>query len=289
MSRVFSLFIFCCLSLAADEQTVRIVGSDFMTPWLEQVLRDSAVPGPEGVVLSFDMNGSLPAVSQIRLEEAQAGVVAIPHGEVLPAEPLIAIPIAYKVSRVFVNESNRISEITLGRLADVFGESGSENIQNWGDLSLTQEWASRTIQPALLSGVGILSDTLFRAVGMNNQEFSSSIERLYESDALEALLRRNSNALGIGERIPEQSGIRQIAVARTVETPGYLPTESAVFFGDYPLVLPFYLVTAEHRRGDLVWLIRYMLSDGFAQNLEQQDFVPVPSQERQRLLIEMGQ
>jgi ABC-type phosphate transport system substrate-binding protein len=67
----------------------------------------------------------------------------------------------------------------------------------------------------------------------------------------------------------------------------FAPTPEAVARGDYALRLPFYLVFKPGDKERVMPLLRLLLSDEYAKHLEDEHFVPVPSTERQRALLEL--
>ncbi|MEM7674270.1 MAG: substrate-binding domain-containing protein [Verrucomicrobiota bacterium] len=275
------------IPLKVSAEDIRLVGSDFMWPWIEDTL--AAVDQANDTFdISYSLRGSFPGLTEIRLDEADVGIIAIPLGETVPDRPFVAIPIAYHVAYILVNRSNQLREISKQRLAGIFGSNEETDYGKWGQLGLLQ-WEARTINPAIHIGDESLADSIFRYTVLRDPSLRGGVAEYLNAEELETFISKNENVIAVSSRPPApESQVRSLPVALSVDSPGYRPTPETVHFRDYQMILPYYLIFSESERAKVEQLVRYMLSDRFSERLKDEGFMPLPDRERQRLSISLG-
>ena len=91
--------------------------------------------------LSAYQSGSLPMIEDFLSDRLDICIIALPEDSELPAledDKIIKIPFGYKSSVVVVNAENPISEITIGQLASMFGDSSATaNFLSWRDFGIS--------------------------------------------------------------------------------------------------------------------------------------------------------
>ncbi|MGJ3242988.1 MAG: PstS family phosphate ABC transporter substrate-binding protein [Opitutales bacterium] len=287
------LIVFCVATLSsassrgqsAGEQVFRIGGSDLLGPALTEVLTDWAA-GRDGIAIDLSFPGSLPALDNLRAGNRDLCLIAVPDGDNPPAPPYKALPFAYQVVLFGVNAENPIREISLPRLAGVFGRNEANDFNRWGDLGL-RAWETRSIKPVVGGRFQGLAQALFMEVALTRDAFKQSVNFLESADRIEAFLLTDNTALGLMAAPPAASGIRVLSLARDGDSPAYAPTEENVHFSDYPIRLPFLIVFPEARERELRPLIRLLLSNRVAGALREAGISPVPDGARQRLAMEI--
>ena len=258
-----------------------------MDEWVKSAL-EPFVESEESLDLSFEMKGSYPGLTDLRLDEAEIGIIAIPLDDPVPERPLVVLPIAYKVAYVLVHETNQLREISKQRLAGIFGAQEETDYGQWGQLGLVQ-WQAKTISGAIHTGDSSLADSIFKYTVLREPQLKSGIESYMDPAALEEYISKNDNGIAISSRAPTaDSLVRALPVAQNEDSPGYTPSVDTVHFKDYDMTLPYCVVFPEEKRSDLEFLLRYLYSDHFADVLESKGFMPLPVRERQRLGITLG-
>lgn len=263
----------------------RIGGSDLLEPVLRGPLEAWAdQQTARSVDLAFP--GSLPALEALRAEERDLCIIAVPDSGNPPAPPYRTLPFAYRIVLFAVNEENPLREISLPRLAGVFGRDEANDFNRWGDLGL-RAWETRSIKPVAGGGFQALPRALFMERTLTRKAFKPSVNFLGSSDQIEAFLLTDSTALGLLAAPPASAGLRTLALARDGDSPAYGPTEDNVHFSDYPIRLPFLIVFSEEQERDLRPLLRFLLSTPVAEALREAGFYPIPDGARQRLALEV--
>ena len=153
---------------------------------------------------------------------------------------------------VYVNANNPIERITFDQLDAIYsGErrrGGTKEINTWGDLGVTGEWANRPIEAyvhRLPNGV----DYFIQKVVTQGADFRKSVVqvpmrrgKLGPDEVIANITATNPGAIGfgcLGNVIP---GMKTIAVAEHPNTPYYSGTLDEVKRMDYPLSRPIYMV-----------------------------------------------
>lgn len=271
------LFLLVSAISVAESQPYVIAGSDLLKGAITRGIPDE---------ISTKMDGSIPGLSLLRQDEADLAVVVRRPGDSPIEAPLVSQPLGYFVVSVVVNEDNPLNEISLDRLAGIFGRSEEFDFTQWGDLGLS-EWSSRGIQKIVLKrGAGLAQD-MYRYLGLQRPFYKSDIRLMDREDQMLDSLRGEESAIGIMGRVDDLSGVKVLALApRREETP-MLPNPEDVHFRGYPLNLPVLLVYQEQNGQSLQPLLLSFFRDSMAQALADAGVVPLPPEVRSRVTLEM--
>ena len=112
---------FACLaisSLPANE--VRLAASDLLAAVLAPPLESYAAE--RELAVKLESIGSLPAMQKMAANEFDLAIIAVPTEQPLPQEGYRVYPFAYSAAFVAVNLSNPLDEISVSRLAGIFGD-----------------------------------------------------------------------------------------------------------------------------------------------------------------------
>lgn len=258
-----------------------------MAEWMPEALAPLTSTG-DSADIDLALKGSFPGLTELQIGKGTIGVIAIPKGEDLPGDPFIVKPIAYKAVYVLVNQANQIRELSKKRLAGVFGANEETDYGEWGQLGLTP-WVSRTIAASIHSGDNSLVDGIFKYTTLRSPETKGSVAGYLDADKLDQFVSTNETGIAIASFPPmEGSNARLLPIAKTAGSPGYLPNEETVHFGDYEMALPYYIVYPKSKSAAVQQIVTLLLSDRFAQILDENGFIPLPQQERMRLGITLG-
>ncbi|MFA5257019.1 MAG: substrate-binding domain-containing protein [Opitutales bacterium] len=267
-----ALSLLAATGLNADALRVKV--SDLLINPVKGILTSCATADPANA-----FEGSISALAEVRDGTADLALVAVPDGET-PPDDMVCIPFAFDVATVVVNNGNPIKQITLRTLASAFARSGGAD--KWGSLGLKDVWAERSIAayiPESSSGVTL---DLFRSMTIKNGSFRDGLNVWTSRDQLEHIVREQAQCLVILRGIDVPNGGRALLVSETdgQEIFPYPPTESSVFYGDYPLRLPFYIVFRKDASQQVKDFAALMLSDETAKTLSAAGLVPAPKSER---------
>src|SRR2546422_209326 len=130
---------------------IRVVGSDLLG--IEFVRAVHAFAGSQALTLRVTLDGSLPAVDDVKMARAEIGLVVSLPGEDRETSETAALTAGYHRVVVLVAASCPMDRITLDQLAAIFGETGPDRVERWGDLGATGDFGLEAIV-ALAPGPG---------------------------------------------------------------------------------------------------------------------------------------
>ena len=277
-TKVLAVFLSSMTTLsttAALADGLRVQASDILETPLAGYFAQCDSPK---VTCSFE--GSVSALAAIRNGAIDLAIIAVPDGQ-QPPEDLVSVPFAFDVATVMVNDSNPLKEISLPTLAAVLSKD-SASTDKWGALGLKEPWDTRSITiylPATSSGVTL---QLLRSKTIVGGQFKESVGTWANKDVMGQIVAGQTASIVVmrGIKIPGGGRALSISAKDGADQYAYQPTRASVFYGDYALRLPFYIVTRPDASPEVKSLINDLLSDKTADLLESNDFVPVPKSER---------
>jgi ABC-type phosphate transport system substrate-binding protein len=259
----------------AGAQAVRVQASDIIVDPVKGIL--DACPSPK-VTVSFE--GSVNALAALREGRADLAIIAVPDGQPLPAD-LVCKPLVFDVATVVVNDSNPLTEINLRTLAMVLARSSASS-DKWGVLGLKDPWASRSITVYLPDASNGITLPLLRSMTVISGKFSDSAGVWTTKDQMEHIVREQPSSIVVmrGNNVPGGGRALGISLKDGKDQFAYRPTQDSVFYGDYPLRLPFYIAVRKDAPQPVLDLEKVLLSDASATLFDAAGFVPVPVSER---------
>jgi len=224
--------------------------------------------------------GSVNALAELHDGRADLIIAAVPDGRPLP-EGMVSIPFVFDVATVVVNNSNPIKEISLNKLTVAFTKT-STGAKKWGALGLKDAWAERSIAAYLPQSSNTITLELFRNMTVKDDGFRDGIGVWTSRQQLERVVREQGPCLVLmrGLNIPGGGKALSISIKDGTDSFSYPPTESSIFYGDYALRLPFYILFRKNAPQGVKDLATRILSDSVAAKLSAAGFVPAPKSER---------
>lgn len=244
---------------------VRIIGSDTMVnlvqAWAEEYKRVrpevivQVAGGGSGVGIAGLIDGTLDLAAASReIRPTERDRARLTRG----AEPR-EVRVASDALAIYVHQDNRLPEISLAVLAEIYGEHGT--IVRWSQLGA---------RPA-----GCASDTIIRIGRQNNsgtfvyfrdvvlgraREYRmGSIDQSGSKDVV-ALISRTPCAIGYSGLAFATPGVRALPVVARRAGAAVTPSESAVLDGSYPLARSLYLYAAVRGNQPVDAFLRWTLS-----------------------------
>ncbi len=282
-----TLCFFLTLTASAGDG-VRINGSDLLEDILGETIKSFAADSDREVVLHF--GGSIPAMSELRRNQADIALIALPDGRPRDEEQFTYLPIGFKVAVLLVNGDNPISEVSIPDLEGIFGRATGVAISRWGDLGLTGPWGPRSIQAYAFEARDNIAQSIFQHEVLDGGVLRATIGKIRDRDRLRSILVNDASALILADNPRELRGTRVLPVARGRsgdDAFAFGPSLENVYHGDYPLRLPFYVVFDRSRQAELGPLLRFFFSNEVAEALTARNFVAVPENFRRRFILEL--
>lgn len=269
----------------SDAAPLRLVGSDLLGPAaaaeLERFGRESDIE------LAVDFSGTRPGLARLQAGGADLGLFAFPPGEVPPGEPLVSRAIAFQPIVVVVPDSMPLTQITLGQLRGAFASGSQETLATWGDLGLTGEWRNRPVVPLAPAPSVALSLELTRRLVFPGAEFRPTLVQVPDLAALPLRLQTVGGGIALTPVIPAPgSGLRALALARSLTDPAYQPTADRLRDG-YALRLPLYIVFRRDTLPRIFPVLNHLLGPEMREVLARAHFLVLPEAAGRELLFEL--
>jgi ABC-type phosphate transport system substrate-binding protein len=269
--------LLCAQSLSA----LVITGSDLLEGPLREALEQELVAS--GLEVDFSLDGSLLGLDALNEGTTDAAILAVPdEGEGAMSDT--SFPFAYQLVVFAVHSSNPVSELTYQQLSDLYQNNGVLN--DWADLTPDLDWRDRKVALWATRSSSSMALEIFNAVVLKGQALKDSVRYApNDAEVLESILLEDPSALVAAPSIARSPSIRFLAIKQDDSGQAYTPSEDNVFFGDYPLRLPFYLVASESlEEEELMKLVKAIYSPVVTQALKSASYLPVSSAEQQSLL-----
>lgn len=276
-----AISIVSCLTLAIPCQAITISGSDLFAGAVEETLQDELETADLDVTIEFE--GSLLGLRDLEAGTVDASLLAIPdsaEGE----SSLRQFPLGYQTVTFLVHSTNPVGEITYGQLSSLFREGGE--LSKWASLTDAPAWQDLNINLVASRRENALTLELFNALVMEGSAYNMDIRFLRgDNESLINAVVADPTALALTPAVDLRGPVKALAVKSDSAAQAYTPSRDNIFFGDYPLRLPFYLVVSDDvDRATLRTLLRVIYSDAVTAALAEVDCVPVPEPEQQALL-----
>lgn len=233
-------------------QRLRSVGSDTMDRlvrlWEQEFQRSHP-----GLIIRHEGRGSGTAPRALAEAIAHIGPMSRPLNDAEKREFLsqqgyepTQITVAFDALAVYVNAANPVAQrgLSLTEIDAMFSAArkrgGPREINTWGELGLTGEWAAR---PLTLLGRNRASGTfaVFREVVLKGAEFRASIQELIGSAEVVDRASVEPGAVGFSGIGYARTEVRAVPIVVAPGAPPATPTLANVQSGAYPLSRSLYL------------------------------------------------
>lgn len=284
--RLLCIVVFFWLSWVSCNAEIRIAYSDLFPEAFDRSL--SAFSDSNDLDIQATRMGSLPMMEEFLEGQFDLCILAMPEGVEMPKIDSVSfnlLPIAYKSSIIVVNKDNPIRELRLDQLSAIFGSQEGQSIKNWRDLGISG-YVLSSISPYVLNEENGIAGELFRHKVLSSYDFVSSVRAL-NKDALITNLLSNSSAIGIVPEDPKVEELKVLYVSKDMDSIAYGPNAENIFFGDYPIKLPFYVLYNLKDSEHLLSTIAFLMGDEIEAILSESAFYSVPKVVRGKYSIDV--
>ena len=152
---------------------------------------------------------------------------------------------------VYVHKDNPIQCLSLQQLNRIFSSThkvaGGGNINTWGDVGLTGEWA---VMPIALYGRNSISGTyeFFRATALNNGDYKDEVKQQPGSEAVVHGVASDRGAIGYSGLDYKTNEVRTVPLASYNGGKCYDTSAEATYSGNYPIARYLYIYL--HKKPD---------------------------------------
>jgi len=161
----------------------------------------------------------------------------------------VEIPCAKDGITIFLNESNKVKELTLKQLSDIY----QAKITNWKQVGGDDA-------PIKLYGRENSSGTYaFFKDEVVRGDYAASCQTLPGTGAVVNAVKKDKNGIGYGGAA-YASGVKHCMVKKDANSPGYLPTAETIAKNEYPISRYLYMYLKNKPTGELKKYIDWILS-----------------------------
>ncbi len=205
-----------------------------------------------------------------------------------------AIPVAVDALAVFVNKDNPIKGLTMEQVDGIFSANrlcGGPNIQTWGDLGLTGDWANKPIQ---LFGRNSVSGTYgyFKEEALCKGDFRGNVNEQPGSASVVQSVSQSLNGIGYSGIGYKTSSVRALPLAKKGSSEFVEADEAHALNGTYPLGRYLYVYVNKAPNKPLQPLelefIKLVLSQEGQQVVVKDGYIPVPAKVAAKALAELS-
>jgi phosphate transport system substrate-binding protein len=161
----------------------------------------------------------------------------------------VQIPCAKDGITVFLNEANKVNELTLKQLSDIY----SGKLRNWKELG-GNDAEIRLYGRENSSG----TYTYFNDEVVKN-DYAASVQSLPGTAAVVNAVKKDVNGIGYGGAA-YAVGIKHALVKKDANSPPYLPTNETIGKGQYPITRYLYIYLRNRPTGETKKYIDWILS-----------------------------
>ncbi|MCC6202566.1 MAG: phosphate ABC transporter substrate-binding protein PstS family protein [Gammaproteobacteria bacterium] len=194
------------------------------------------------------------------------------------------IPVAIDALAVYVHKDNPLGGLTIPQVDAIFSSTRRCNhpadVRVWGDLGLSGDWASRSIQ---LYGRNSVSGTYgyFKDEALCKGDFRNTVNEQPGSASVVQGVTKSLNGIGYSGVGYRTSGVRAVPLARKAGEPLVEATAAEAIAGRYPLARFLYVYVNKHPNQPLPPLqrefVRMMLSRTGQTVVVKDGYIPLPA------------
>ena len=195
-----------------------------------------------------------------------------------------AIPVAVDALAIFVHKDNSLVGITVPQIDAIFSATRNcgfdKDIKTWGDLGITGELASQSIQ---LFGRNSVSGTYgyFKEVALCKGDYKNTVNEQPGSASVVQGVTKSINAIGFSGEGYKTSGVRMVPVAKKTGGEFIEVSPATALSGKYPLSRFLYVYVNKHPNEPLAPLeaefLRMVLSRTGQVTVVKDGYIPLPA------------
>ncbi len=225
--------------------------------------------GGSGTGISALLNGTVDLANSSRKMKAKELEAARANG-VEPKEYIVG----FDALAVYVHLSNPMDSITIGQLADIYGDGGPSN--TWADLKVEMDNCSggeiARVSRQNNSGTYVyFKDTV---LGKDGDYKLGSLD-LHGSKDVVDLVAKTPCAMGYSGLAYANHEVKMLAIAQDANSPSVMPSTATAIDKTYPIARPLFMYTNGEPTGAVKEYLDWILSDEGQRIILAKGYAPV--------------
>jgi phosphate transport system substrate-binding protein len=261
MKSIKSLFIIPAVAIIllassfAEQSKITVKGSDTMVilaqKWAELYMKQNPATsiqvtgGGSGVGITALINGttdicnSSRPMKQTEIEKLKARYNTLG----------VQIPCAKDGITIFLNEANKVQELTLKQLSDIY----QGKIRNWREVGGNDAEIRMYGRENSSGTYTYFHDEVVKA------DYAASVQSLPGTAAVVNAVKKDVNGIGYGGAA-YAVGVKHAKVKKDANSPSFLPTVETIGKGEYPITRYLYMYLRNRPTGETKKYIDWILS-----------------------------
>ncbi|MCX6326997.1 MAG: PstS family phosphate ABC transporter substrate-binding protein [Bacteroidia bacterium] len=257
-NKIFTIMLITVLMVSAtgfSQQKITVKGSDTMVilaqKWAELYMKSNpsasiqVTGGGSGVGITALINGttdicnSSRPMKQTEIEKLKARYNTLG----------VQIPCAKDGITIFLNEANKVQELTLKQLSDIY----QAKVKNWKDVGGNDA-------PITVYGRENSSGTyVYFHDEVVKGDYAATVQTLPGTAAVVNAVKKDVNGIGYGGAA-YAVGVKHAKVKNDTNGPAFLPTAESIGKGEYPITRYLYMYLRNRPTGENKKYIDWILS-----------------------------
>ncbi len=187
--------------------------------------------------------------------------------------------VGYDALAVYIHKKNPLDKITIGQLAEIYGEGGE--ITKWSQLGIEHPACAsdEIIRVSRQSNSGTYY--YFREALLGKErDFKLGSRDLHGSKDVVELVERTPCALGYSGMGYATERVKMLKVAKNAGDPAYEPSVEKALNGTYPIARPLYMYSLGEPSGEAEKYLQWIYSDVGQEIVAASGYVPLPKEKR---------
>jgi phosphate transport system substrate-binding protein len=258
INKIFTAMLIVALmatSTAYSQGKITVKGSDTMVilaqKWAELYMKSNPAAtiqvtgGGSGVGITALINGttdicnSSRPMKQTEIEKLKARYNTLG----------VQIPCAKDGITIFLNEANKVQELTIKQLSDIY----QGKIKNWKELGGTDSEIRLYGRENSSGTYTYFHDEVVKA------DYAASVQTLPGTAAVVNAVKKDVSGIGYGGAA-YAVGVKHAKVKKDANSPAFLPTPESIAKGEYPITRYLYMYLRSRPTGDTKKYIDWILS-----------------------------
>jgi phosphate transport system substrate-binding protein len=179
---------------------------------------------------------------------------------------------------IYVHKQNPIDSISLGELAEIYGENGKLSAWKELDLDFSACSGGKIIPVGRQNSSGTYAYFKEAVLG-EKREYRQGLTSQSGSSDIVSLISKTPCAIGYsGMGYYKAELVKMVKVAKEKGEPPVAPSVDSALDGTYPISRPLYLYTLGEPSGAIQEFIQWVRSDEGQKTVEEQGYVPLPKE-----------
>jgi phosphate transport system substrate-binding protein len=261
MKKFKSIYVFPAIAIIliassfAEQSKITVKGSDTMVilaqKWAELYMKQNPAAsiqvtgGGSGVGITALINGTTDIANASRpMKQAEIEKLKARYNTLG-----VQIPCAKDGITVFLNEANKVEELTLKQLSDIY----QGKIRNWKELGGNDAEIRMYGRENSSGTYTYFHDEVVKA------DYAASVQSLPGTAAVVNAVKKDVNGIGYGGAA-YAIGVKHAKVKKDAGSPAILPTAETIRKGEYPITRFLYMYMRNRPTGETKKYIDWILS-----------------------------